>query len=138
MNTGLVSKWIIFILFLLILPFSIPAGGRQETLRQNDTVIREAELSVPVSDVVLFSTGVGYFQREGWVEGSGSLDLYFNQADVNDLLKSMVLQDTGGGTITSVNYASREPLAQTLKNLSIDIISNPGLHIFKTGVKLLM
>ena len=90
MNTGLVSKWIVFILFLFILPFSISAGGRQETKGPNDTVIREAELSVPVSDVVLFSTGVGYFQREVWVEGSGSLDLYFNQADVNDLLKSMI------------------------------------------------
>ena len=115
MNTGLVSKWIIFILFLLILPFSIPAGGRQETLRQNDTVIRGAELSVPVSDVVLFSTGVGYFQREGWVEGSGSLDLYFNQADVNDLLKSMVLQDLGGGKIAAVNYGSKDPITRTLK-----------------------
>src|SRR5437764_7941925 len=47
--------------------------------------------SLPLSQVVLFSSGVGYFQREGEVDGNARIDLQFPIGDVNDLLKSMVL-----------------------------------------------
>src|SRR4051812_41260256 len=52
---------------------------------------------VPVKRVVLFSSGVGYFQHQGQVTGNASVDLKFRIEDVNDLLKSMVLEDLGGG-----------------------------------------
>ena len=50
---------------------------------------------LPIGHVVLFSSGVGYFQREGEVEGNSRVDLTFPGTDVNDLLKSLVLQDLG-------------------------------------------
>src|SRR5262245_4375393 len=55
---------------------------------------------LPVAQVILYSSGVGYFQREGEVEGSSRIDLSFPVQDINDLLKSMVLQDMGGGRIS--------------------------------------
>src|SRR5213593_4333973 len=48
---------------------------------------------LPIGQVVLFSSGVGYFQREGSIEGNARIDLTFPVEDINDLLKSMVLQD---------------------------------------------
>jgi hypothetical protein len=76
---------------------------------------------------VLFSTGVGYFQRTGQVEGNAAVELRFKTKDVNDLLKSLTLQDFDGGSVTSVNYSPRDPLNQTLKNLAINLTGNPGL-----------
>ena len=52
---------------------------------------------LPVTRVVLFSSGVGFFQREGEVDGAQRVDLTFKVEDVNDLLKSLVLQDQSEG-----------------------------------------
>ncbi|MDR1626492.1 MAG: hypothetical protein LBT33_08110 [Spirochaetia bacterium] len=76
---------------------------------------------LPLKAAVLFTNGVGYFSREAAVVGSGSLELYFNTKDINDLLKSLVVRDLDGGSITAVNYASREPLAKTLGGFSVDL-----------------
>jgi len=65
---------------------------------------------LPIGQVVLFSSGVGYFQREGEVQGNTRVDLSFAVTDINDLLKSMVLQDLGGGHIAAVNYDSQAPV----------------------------
>jgi hypothetical protein len=80
---------------------------------------------LPVSRVVLFSSGVGYFQREGEVEGSTRVNLSFPVQDINDLLKSMVLQDLGGGQITAVNYDSHDPVEKTLKSFAVNLTTNP-------------
>jgi len=80
---------------------------------------------LPLTGVVLFTNGVGYFVREGRVTDSGSVELKFNVKDINDLLKSMVLRDFDGGKIVGVNYASREPLAKTLKSFSLDLSGGP-------------
>src|SRR5262249_38124563 len=47
--------------------------------------------ALPIAQVVLFSSGVGYFQRERVVEGDARVDLTFDVRDINDLIKSMVL-----------------------------------------------
>ena len=41
-------------------------------------------LSLPVAQAILYSSGVGYFQREGTVDGDARVDLTFPEADVND------------------------------------------------------
>jgi hypothetical protein len=64
-------------------------------------------VSLPVSQAILYSSGVGYFQREGTVEGDARVDLTFPVQDINDLLKSMVLLDHGGGTVSAVSYDSQ-------------------------------
>src|SRR5436305_20824 len=56
---------------------------------------KPAAKGLPLAQVILFSSGVGYFQREGTVEGNARVDLSFPAADVNDLLKSLVLEDRG-------------------------------------------
>src|SRR5262245_20740624 len=66
--------------------------------------------SLPLSQVVLFSSGVGYFQREGEVDGNARIDLQFPIGDVNDLLKSMVLQDLGQGKVGAISYDGQDPI----------------------------
>src|SRR5215218_2296198 len=81
--------------------------------------------TLPLTRVVLFNSGVGYFSRSGEVEGDARVDLTFPEADINDLLKSMVLEDFGKGRISAVSYDSREPIARTLSSFAINLRNNP-------------
>jgi hypothetical protein len=81
---------------------------------------------LPLTHVHLFSSGVGYFQREGVVEGDARIDLAFNGRDINDLLKSLVLQDLDGGRISAVGYDSPDPLDKTLRGFAINLSGNPS------------
>src|SRR3989440_4356252 len=84
-------------------------------------------LQLPIGQVVLFSSGVGYFQREGAVEGDARIDLSFPVADINDLLKSMVLRDRDGGHVAAVSYDSNAPLERTLQSFAVNLTANPPL-----------
>jgi len=81
---------------------------------------------LPIAQVVLFSSGVGYFQREGEVQGNSRVDLTFPVQDINDLIKSMVLSDLGGGHISAVSYDSQAPVEKTLRSFAINLTNNPS------------
>jgi small nuclear ribonucleoprotein (snRNP)-like protein len=83
--------------------------------------------NVPVKEVVLFSSGVGYFEHFGTVQGDGSTELRFKTNQINDILKSLVLQDLDGGKVTTITYPSQDPIAKTLKSFQVDITANPPL-----------
>jgi hypothetical protein len=83
--------------------------------------------SVPVTKVMLFSSGVGYFEHAGSVRGNASTELRFKTAQINDILKSIVLQDEDGGHIGAITYPSLDPLDKTLKSFQVDITRNPSL-----------
>jgi hypothetical protein len=82
---------------------------------------------LPVTRVVLFNSGVGFFEHNGSVNGSQQVVLKFNTEEINDLLKSIVLQDLGGGQVSTVTYDAREPLGRTLKSFTIDLTRAPTL-----------
>ncbi len=83
-------------------------------------------IALPLKEVILYSSGVGYFERAGKVDGSGSVDLRFRTGDINDLLKSMVVQDRGG-TVGVISYDSRDPINKTLQSFAVDLTSNPSM-----------
>ena len=76
---------------------------------------------------MLYNAGVGFFERRAEIDGNAKVDLKFNVTEINDLLKSMVLQDLGGGKISTVTYASMDPITKTLKTFAIDLTSNPSM-----------
>src|SRR3954453_19201287 len=82
---------------------------------------------LPITQVVLYSSGVGYFQREGTVEGDARVDLTFPTQEINDLLKSMVLRDLDGGQVSAVAYDSAAPIERTLHSFALDLTANPVL-----------
>jgi hypothetical protein len=88
---------------------------------------RPDSANLPVTRITLFSSGVGYFHREGEIDGNARIDLQFPQENINDLLKSLVLQDTGGGRVATINYDNRNPIDKTLKSFAIDLTGNPSL-----------
>jgi hypothetical protein len=86
-----------------------------------------ATTDVPVTKVVLFSSGVGYFEHAGSVRGNSATELRFKTSQINDILKSIVLQDQDGGRVGAISYPSQDPLAKTLRSFQVDITGNPSL-----------
>ncbi len=76
---------------------------------------------LPVTRVVLFSSGVGYFEHGGTIEGNREIEFRFRTEAINDLLKSLVIEDLDGGQITSVSYTSKDPITKTLKSFAVDL-----------------
>jgi hypothetical protein len=69
---------------------------------------------LPVRQVVLYKHGVGYFERSGELAAGESARLDFKAAEMNDVLKSLTIEEKGGGKVTGLRYDSSEPLAQRL------------------------
>lgn len=86
---------------------------------------QRAELEV--RRVAIFSSGVAYFECGATVEGNATAELKFRTEQINDILKSLVVQDLDGGTIGVVSYASRDPIEKTLKSFGVDITGKPTL-----------
>ena len=83
---------------------------------------------VPVTKIVLFSSGVGYFEHDGEVDDDAVVELSFRAPQINDVLKSMLVMDLSGeGTVTGINYASRDPLIRALKSFAVDLSDDPEL-----------
>src|SRR5262245_24730839 len=87
----------------------------------------QAAPALPLRNVVLFSSGVGYFQRRGEIEGNARIDLTFQVRDINDLLKSMVVQDDKG-QVGAISCDSLDPVDRTLKSFAVNLTGNPSFH----------
>src|SRR5215831_17444459 len=86
-----------------------------------------SQATLPLTKIVLYASGVGYFQRDGQIDGRGQVALRFKVDNINDLLKSMIVQDFDGGQVSAVTYDSRDPITRTLKSFAIDLTDNAGL-----------
>src|SRR5438876_3135725 len=106
----------------LLRPNHLPADPAKPG--QNDTPTAKM-VQLPIGQVVLFSSGVGYFQREGQIEGDARVDLSFPVQDINDLIKSMVLRDLDGGHVSAVSYDSNAPVEKTLSSFAVNLSANP-------------
>ncbi|MDP1662470.1 MAG: hypothetical protein Q8L55_11210 [Phycisphaerales bacterium] len=82
---------------------------------------------LPVTDITLYRSGVGYFLRKGVVDGSQRVSLRFDVNQINDVLKSMQVLDLDKGRIDAVSFASKDPLDRRLRSFSINIGDNPSL-----------
>ncbi len=87
----------------------------------------QAAVTLPITQVVMMNSGVGHFTRSGQIQGNARVDLAFPETDINDLLKSMTLQDFDGGHVSTVSYDSREPVARTLSSFAVNLSSQPSL-----------
>ena len=89
---------------------------------------------IPVRSVVLFSSGVGYFEHVGTIAGDVSTELRFKTNQINDILKSLVLEDRGG-RVSAVVYPSQDPLSKTLRSFQVNITGNPTLAELLTQLR---
>jgi len=80
-----------------------------------------------VKKVVLFSSGVGFFQHSGVISGNSAIRLPFSKNQINDVLKLLVVENLDGGKPGFVLYPTRDPQSKILANFQIDLRNDPSL-----------
>jgi hypothetical protein len=88
------------------------------------SLLPAAEL--PVKTVVLYKHGVGYFERSGPLSPGESARVDFNENAMNDVLKSLTINDQGG-KVTGLRYDSSIPLEQKLDEFPFRISNGEPL-----------
>jgi hypothetical protein len=85
---------------------------------------------LPVRRVILYKTGVGYFEHLGHVRGNESVRVDFTSGQLNDVLQSLTVLDLNGGRISGVNYNSEAPLSERLGTLRLPLEEKTDLSKF--------
>lgn len=117
-------------LFLsLVLVCSISAQSQmrlaQKPVRQTRQTAPKVESNavsqLPIRRVILYSNGVAYVERRGFVAGDAEINLSFKQSQVDDVLKSMVVLDLGKGKIGAVSYNSSAPVSSKMAEIPFSV-----------------
>jgi hypothetical protein len=117
------------VLWLLLVAFS---SGQSSSVTPNPA---DSAARLPVTRVILYKNGVGYFEHAGHVRGSQDVNVDFTTAQLNDVLKSLTVLDLGKGRITGVSYNSNAPLAKRLGSLHLPVGENPTTAQFLDALR---
>lgn len=90
---------------------------------------------LPVREVILYKNGVGYFARAGELKPGESARLDFKAADMDDVLKSLTVNDLSGGKIAGLRYDSAEPLNRKLAEFPFAVGGAQSLAAFLDQLK---
>src|SRR5688500_17933431 len=90
---------------------------------------------LPVRRVVLYKSGVGFFEHQGSVNGSADVSIQFTSGQLNDVLKSLTALDLDNGQISSIGYNSVAPLEQRLAALRVPLGTRPDLVQFYNALR---
>jgi hypothetical protein len=102
--------------WLRAVPYSILLGFAASSTAWSEEL---AAAEVPLRRVVLFNSGVGFFEHRGEIDGNRQTELRFKPDEINDVLKSLFVRDLGGGQVSTVAYASKEPSTKTTRPFAI-------------------
>lgn len=89
---------------------------------------------LPVREVVLYKSGVGYFERAGRLGPGESAKLDFKASEMNDVLKSLTVADNAG-KVVGLRYDSSEPLSQRLSDFPFAVGGAQSLSGFLDQLK---
>jgi hypothetical protein len=82
---------------------------------------------LPLRRVVLYKSGVGYFEHAGQVHGSEDVEIDLTSSQLNDVLKSLTALDLNGGRIVGASYSSQEPAGHQLESLPVPVANKTNL-----------
>src|SRR5271157_3552758 len=94
-----------------------------------------AAAELPVKQVVLYKHGVGFFERSGKLGPGESARLDFNASEMNDVLKSLTIEERGGGKISGLRYDSMDPLRHKLAEFPFQIGAAQPLGVMLDQLK---
>jgi hypothetical protein len=84
-----------------------------------------AEVSdLRIKRVILYKSGVGYFEHLGSVAGNATVAIQFTTAQLNDVLQSLTALDLDGGSVANISYNSVAPIDQQLAALRLPLGGN--------------
>jgi hypothetical protein len=90
---------------------------------------------LPVKEVILYKHGVGFFGRQGTLGAGESARLDFRPGEMNDVLKSLTIQEKGGGKISGVRYDADIPLEEKLNDFPFKLADGQPLSAVLSQLK---
>ena len=116
----------LFIVIALLLS-ALPVFA-QQAARQNPGLIPDSPAQkLPLRRVVLYKSGVGYFEHAGTVNGNGNIEIDLTSSQLDDVLKSLTALDLTGGRISGANYDSLDPASHQLDAISVPVAEKTSL-----------
>jgi hypothetical protein len=97
-----------------------PTLGAAQTPAVASSTSLASPAALPVRRVVLYKTGVGYFEHQGRIRDRQNVTIRFTSSQLDDVLKSLTTIDAGG-TIAGISYNSAAPLDQRLGALRLPL-----------------
>src|SRR5271165_2536848 len=137
LDGGAMRSLRLFVLCVLVASFSAvqSAFGQSSSQSPNSSVADDSAARLPVTRVILYKNGVGYFEHAGHVRDSQDVNVDFTTAQLNDVLKSLTVLDLGKGRITGVSYNSNAPLERRLGSLHLPVGENPTTAQFLDALR---
>ncbi len=90
---------------------------------------------LPVRHVVLYKHGIGFFERAGTLGAGEEARIDFKTSDMNDVLKSLIVNEGAGNRVLGIRYDSNESLQQRLEKFPFVIGDGQLLSAFLDGLK---
>ncbi|MEO0511345.1 MAG: hypothetical protein AAF108_00395 [Planctomycetota bacterium] len=98
---------------------------------------QRADADLPINRITMYRSGVAAYERSGFIDGDATLRMLFAEDALDDVLKSLVILDAGGGRVAGVNYTVSEPVSRRLAALGLSAgdLSIDGLLKALKGVR---
>jgi hypothetical protein len=115
---------IIAVAIIVASPFCIaqrPTTSSQPITAVAKPVEQVVSARLPLKRVVLYKSGIGYFEHTGRVSGNEDIHIDFTTGQLNDALKSLTAVDLNGGHIGGIRYDSLAPVGYRLKSLRLPL-----------------
>jgi hypothetical protein len=118
-------------IFLSILLISFSTVVWSQPIRD---VIPSSESDLDLKRVVIFTSGLAFYEYSGALSGPVHINFPFRLDAVNDVLKTLIINDPSSAN-PSVTYQSENTLFQTLRSLNIDLSNMPDLANILSGLR---
>jgi hypothetical protein len=82
---------------------------------------------IPLTKVVLYKHGMGYFERCGKIAGPTSVPIFCAAEAIDDMLKSLLVLNLGAGRVGAVTYDSSKTTQMRFEEFGFDIRNSRGL-----------
>lgn len=125
MKRSLVVVRILPSVMILAAGLAVPCVAQEKAPVKLGNGIRQSP-PMPIKNLTLYRSGVGYFERNGMIDAGQTVQLSFKTEQINDMLKSMVILDKQQA-LQSVAYGSKEPLERRLASFGVNIADNPQM-----------
>jgi hypothetical protein len=114
----------------------VPGAARQNT-KPAEPVAQTADAGdrLPVKRVVLYKSGVGFFEHVGRVRGNGQVTIDFTSGQLNDVLKSLTTVDLGDGKVTGVSFNTDDSASRKLGGLGLPLDEETSVTAFLAALK---
>ena len=94
-----------------------------------------ARAELPIRRVVLYKSGIGFFEHVGPVTGDARVTIPLTSPQLDDVIKTLTVLDLDGGRVSSISYSSEAPIERRLDALGLPLGEHATLLEFLSALR---